>query len=72
MTGARLVTLVTGDSTRIDIAIQAHPLDADDPMRPGDIMLWVDESDEEDPGAQQRIAEWLETALIALRSPDTK
>jgi hypothetical protein len=43
MTAARLVSLVIDGPdgpTRIDIAVQSHPLDAEDPMRPGDIMLW--------------------------------
>jgi hypothetical protein len=70
MTDARLVSLVIAapdGPIRVDIAFQSHPLDADDPMRPGDVMLWADDSDSGDPGAQQRIADGLEAAATALR-----
>ncbi len=38
-------------------------------MRPGDVMLWADDSDDDsaDPGAQHRIADALEAAATALR-----
>jgi len=70
MTEARLVSLIIADSDgpiRVDIAVQSHPLDADDPMRPGDVMLWADDSDSGDPGAQHRIADVLRAASTALR-----
>ena len=73
MTHARLVSLVIagleGPITRIDIAVQSHPLDGEDPMRPGDVMLWADDSDDDsaDPGAQYRIADVLEAGATALR-----
>jgi hypothetical protein len=78
MTDARLVSLVIASSegpVRLDIAIQSHPLDGEDPMGPGDVMLWAngdvllwaDESDADDPGAKRRIADALEAAAAALR-----
>jgi hypothetical protein len=72
MTDARLVSLaiaVPDGPIRVDIAVQSHPLDAEDPMRPGDVMLWADDSDDgsADPGAQHRIADVLEAAATALR-----
>jgi hypothetical protein len=72
MTAARLVSLVIAGPDgpiRVDIAVQSHPLDAEDPMRPGDVMLWADDSDDDsaDPGAQHRIADVLEAAATALR-----
>jgi hypothetical protein len=37
----------------------SHPLDAEDPMGPGDVMLWADASDDDsaDTGAQHRISD---------------
>jgi hypothetical protein len=69
-TGARVVSLVFASEVgpfRADIAVQSHPLDADDPLRPGDIVLWADDSDDDDPGVRHRIADALEAAAAMLR-----
>jgi hypothetical protein len=69
-TDARVVTLVVASEVgpfRVDIAVQSHPLDPKDPMRPGDVMLWAEESDADDPGARLWIAGALEAAAAALR-----
>jgi hypothetical protein len=69
MTADRLVSLVIDGPegpTRIDIGVQSHRLDAEDPMRLGDIMLWVDDSDPNDPRARHRIADDLAEVATAL------
>ena len=66
-TDARVVSLVFASEVapfRADIAVQSHPLDAEDPLRPGDIVLWADDSDADDPGARHRIADALEAAVL--------
>jgi hypothetical protein len=69
-TDDRVVSLVFASEVgpfRADIAVQSHPLDSEDPLRPGDIVLWADDSEADDPGARYRIADTLEAAAVALR-----